>query len=322
MQSPPVPPVPPNPKKLNIGLLIVGILLFGLGMYILWHATRSTYVKTGELLPAGGFGFVGLLLCSGVLAKRFNKWVGGAVFLVVTGGLMAYVVTSIFIADSIAEERTARFDMFRTFIPFCEGESAEDTADYTPGDGIAPTVILAFRGSDAHGEWQASVNQMPEEWLPESREETQLVACVKSEKDVVQRCSYRTRDGGFKSVEHVQYHQITTLYEASTRKVLLEHRQSGDMPSTKCAGSISMSSSREVTRGSPHISQAHDVMRPFVTGEKAKKKTKKKRTKKAKKRKKNKRSTAPSTGWDEAPKSKPSPTPSKASDDEDDGWGF
>ena len=302
-------------NKLNVGLFIVGIVLFGLGLYILWHATRGTYVKTDELIQAAAIGGVGLLLWTGVLAKRFNQLVGAIVFVIVAGGIAAYVVTSMAIADTAEDESKARFDLVRSFIPLCDGEASPEAAEYQLNGQIVPTVIL---WQPSNGEWMPAVNDSPDGWLPETPEQTQLVACVKSVKDVIKRCSYRTRDGGFKSVEHVQYHQITTLYEASTRKILLEHRQSGKMPSTKCAGSINMSSSREVSRGSPHMSQVHDIMRPFVTGEKAKKT----RTKKAKKLKKKKRVPAPSTGWDEAPKSKPKTPPSKAADDDNNGWGF
>jgi len=302
-------------NKLNVGLFIVGIVLFGLGLYILWHATRGTYVKTDELIQAAAIGGVGLLLWTGVLAKRFNQLVGAIVFVIVAGGIAAYVVTSMAIADTAEDETKSRFDLVRSFIPLCDGEASPEAAEYQLNGQIVPTVIL---WQPSNGEWMPAVNDSPDGWLPETPEQTQLVACIQSVRDVIRRCSYRTQTGGSIGVNYVQYHQDITLYEASTRTKLFETRLSGGLPPDKCARSIRDfgGSRNEVSGTSIHRSGAHDAIRPYVTGA-----TPKKRKKKRRKTPKSVEPTAPTDGWGDDVKSDPSPSP-KGTNDDDSGWGW
>jgi len=96
----------------------------------------------------------------------------------------------------------------------CKGNGLSQAAPYTGGPGLHPIVLLDESG----GINKAWTNSLPHNWLPESLNSIELVACVKwpQRKKLIETCRYQFAA----SIERYRYEVKVRLIAAQTGKTL------------------------------------------------------------------------------------------------------
>jgi len=96
----------------------------------------------------------------------------------------------------------------------CNGGSLPNAVVYTPGKGDHPLVVYQL-------DWNQSipVDDYPQNWLPKSENELQLVACVIDEWKTVEICRYHNTSN---TIEIQQNHKIISVIAAKTGEKLAE----------------------------------------------------------------------------------------------------
>jgi hypothetical protein len=124
----------------------------------------------------------------------------------------------------------------KLFAPACKGQPVKGVSDYQPLHGSHPIVILQNDRS--------SLRRIPDEWMPKSLEEIELVACVgKEEKVLMETCHYES--GG--KVKRYQYQVTIQLVAASTGQVLKNIKVQGSPE--YCAVSVQGSAAGTIEGG-------------------------------------------------------------------------
>ncbi len=143
-----------------------------------------------------------------VLVNSVNKvllWVKFLVAILAPGliVLLMYLIMKDRIIPSIFNEN---FD--RMVAPACQGYPVKGAAEYQPGPGSHPIVLIHDN---------SSIRDVPDEWLPKSLGAVELVACVgKEEKVNSELCHY---DDGSK-IQLVKHQVTVQLVAASTGQLL------------------------------------------------------------------------------------------------------
>lgn len=168
----------------------------------------------GDVSPSGGVYQSGLnatLTVRPAWGYMFDCWSGDA-----TGSL-----SSITINMSSNKDVTAQFRMFFSaeLSRLATGIGVPKAAAY---QGSAHPVVLISSTGEIH-KWS---DELPLEWLPTTVEDTQLVVCVREEREkAVQVCKYFGPD-----ITRYQYYLSVTLMEAKTGNTVAATTLYGSLP--------------------------------------------------------------------------------------------
>ena len=227
-------PTPP-PKKSGLGLLMVGLVLTGVGLFALNEGigllpSDRTYVDSEAILHGSLIGGLGLLLLGGGLTQMMRKRLLFLPLLVI-GSLVGFAWTQrASIVSEAQETRDARSELFDDFVEVCEdGEGIDDATRFEQGGTDHPTLVYFGRGSTDDLEWSPEWNETPEDWAVEDGDDVELVACIQVETRPIHRCSYGTPDDE-SILTLIQYVQILELRAARTGEILHREEFPGSEP--------------------------------------------------------------------------------------------
>lgn len=110
----------------------------------------------------------------------------------------------------------------------CTGTGYAEAAVYSQTSGVHPTVILNAKSTGSG--WFIPATDIPETWTPTQPQAMELVACISTEKTLIETCPYKLTSGATTSVERIQYHVAVTVYEAQSGKQLASTVMDGSMP--------------------------------------------------------------------------------------------
>jgi hypothetical protein len=152
----------------------------------------------------------------------------------------------------------------------CTGTAGiPSAAAYERAPGRHPTAFFTIP-SDSTGlrpyGWAADTSEGAA-WMPRSVAETQLVACVATEKQTVESCTYDTSKGT-RYVTRVRNKSTIVLYEARTRAVVaqgsLEGSEPGPCPETTTFRETDFSN--DLTGTLPPDDKLVELVRPWIEG--------------------------------------------------------
>ena len=228
----PTPPAAPRRGRgLAILLLVLGLAGTGLGSYILWYATRFSWVRDDEVMQAlliGGAGLVLLALGVQRLLRGVKGWIAGGATLLVPAAIAIFVVLGAQRRSADADAQTAALvAAYDRLMTVCSGTAVPEAAAYDRAPGLHPTAFFTTPSEGKTYGWLG--DSPPRAWRPTKVDQAQLVACNKTVKDTLEGCSYTT-SGGDRFVSRVRYVQELVLFEARTATELTRGRIAGSEP--------------------------------------------------------------------------------------------
>ena len=141
------------------------------------------------------------------MADRSDKACGCCcllIVLVVAGNFVLPIITSLF------EPQVPDF-LIDTFSTVCDGQGVPDAAEYIPGPGLHPIILL-----DPTGQRHTWTNSIPEGWRSENVSDTELVVLVSYQIDVaIEVVHYAGPD-----ITRYQYHVDVVLRAAKTGEII------------------------------------------------------------------------------------------------------
>ena len=262
------PPQGERSRGVAILLVVLGAIGTGLGSYILWYATRFTWIREDDLTQALAIGGLGvLLLAIGLqrLVRGTAGWIAAAAALLVPAAIGAVVVLR---AQSTQGKEDARLEaqqrVYDRLMRLCTtGTAVPAAAPYDGAPGLHPTAFFTTPSEgDTYG-WFGDAT--PESWRPRSVEAAQLVACNKTTRDVLESCSYST-SAGDRYVTRIRYVQEVVLVEARTARELTRVRLEGSEPGA-CPEAMSFSeyeTMKDITGSFPTDEAIVETVRPWI----------------------------------------------------------
>jgi hypothetical protein len=263
----------PGPSRPGRGptilLLVLGVAGTGLSAHSLWDATPFSSLRSGDMMQAAAIGGAGLLLLGlGVqrLLRGLRGWIAAGAIVVVPAALATVVTIR---ATAAAEATAAAYAvgeaMFRRFEPVCTGMKAiPEAAAYDRAPGAHPTVFFTTVSTGATYDWVPDTAGGAS-WTPAPVEQTQLVVCITTEKQLVGGCSYETAEGN-RYLNRVRYVGTIVLYEAKTRAVVAQGRIDGSEPDP-CPETPTFSEagiSEDLAGTLPSDDKLVEIVRPWI----------------------------------------------------------
>jgi hypothetical protein len=149
----------------------------------------------------------------------------------------------------------------------CAGTGHAEAAAYSQTADMHPVVMLSAKSSGSG--WFIPTTDIPETWTPTQPQAMELVACITTEKALVETCPYQLTGGATASIERVQYHVAVTVYEAQSGKELAATVMDGSMPNN-CGEQVSFKEgeTKQTYYGSlPSTADIVAWLRPHVEGQ-------------------------------------------------------
>lgn len=258
-----------NPAWFIFGWLFAAIGGYGLYLFQLRDITSPRYEyyhSITELFQPNWF--IGSALATGIgallfgvwVGKRFTRAVGGVVVVLTVGGVAALGAVQLMGYETHLTAEQAHSDMLTELGEVCTSENGNDRAtSFQETPGIHPTLMFNVRSSGIAWAWD---DDQPSEWMPESVENVELVACVFRHTDTVETCIY---EGDTTLTRYHRWVEIS-VFTARDRQLLTYHRIDGDMP-RQCQGFERFSvggSTESIYGGDPTDLQVVDYVRLFA----------------------------------------------------------
>jgi len=243
--------------------LIFGLIPLGVGAYALHYGGRGQFVDQEAFLHGSLIGGVGLLLVVAGLWKIANGAVALIVLVGVVAGVAFYMKTNYDDMYVAVIEMVEQRDIMGDLEPLCvDGVAIPEAAAYSREPGTHPTAM--FTTSSSGTTYSMNAGDV-EAWQPSSIEEAQLVACITTNRDVVETCEYTTSQGAA-YIYRVQMQKSLELYEARTRTLVASASITGGMP-PNCSDSVTFSEyefSRDLSGGLPNERELIAEVRGFI----------------------------------------------------------
>lgn len=121
---------------------------------------------------------------------------------------------------------------WRAFSDSCDGKAVAEAVKYNKQAGLHPIVYFNL---DKRGKrWEATRFRFfttPAEWLPESSQKTELIACFTEEAVTIETCEYGLNfHSSDKKLLRKQFEIYLVLREAQTGEVVTKHTFQGSTP--------------------------------------------------------------------------------------------
>ncbi len=170
-----------------------------------------------------------------------DKPVANYVFLVET----VLVIGSIFFVGNFGRASSA---VDEAAIKICNGVAVTEAAVYNQGTSLSPLALLNIRTQRG---WNAA--DYPANWLPNSVDEMQLVACIEDDWHILESCKY---SGGKNILRREQIYRTVRVVQAASGETLDSFTLTGGVPRA-CGSSeiFSSNQSLKVSQGDPILPQ-------------------------------------------------------------------
>jgi hypothetical protein len=252
----------PVSDRRALGKVLVGFAVpaLAIGLYAIWWSSMRGWFKATDAMQGVAITGVGLVLLAIGLTLLRRPKLGLGVFVGV-GAACALVVWRGAGQHADLEQGYAdRRVVIEQLWPACSGTPIAGAAARTEA-APRPAVMINESSTGNHYEWHTE-----EPWRSPSLETTQLVACFKTDKKMVDSCGYDMA-GGKSMLQGVYQYVITgRIVEAKTGKQLAERTFIGSEPGT-CSERVSVKKGQSLqdrTGGMPSETEQLAFVRSFV----------------------------------------------------------